>query len=64
MVLLADSHRGADQLESWVALVDDRVPIAKVLPDHLPVNNVLWETTVARCGRTEGDKKKAKKKET
>lgn len=57
VVLLADSHRGADQLESWVALVDDCVSIAKVLPDHLSINNLLRETAVTRCGRTEGEKK-------
>lgn len=54
VVLLADSHRGSDQLEPRVALVHHRVSIAKVLPDHLPIHDLLRESAVTRCGGTEG----------
>ena len=52
VVLLADAHRGADEPEAGVALVDHRVAVAKVLPDHLAVDDPLGDAAVTRCART------------
>lgn len=56
MVLLADPHRGADEPESGVALVDDCVSVAKVFPDHLAVHDLLWDAAVAGCRGAETKK--------
>lgn len=47
VVLLADPDRRADEAEARNALVHHRVPIAKVLADHLAIDNLLWDAAVA-----------------
>lgn len=46
VVLLADPYRGANEPESRIALVNHCVSVAKVFSDHLPIDNLLWNTTV------------------
>jgi len=52
VVLLADAHGGADEPEARVALVHHGVPVAKVLADHLAVDDARRAAAVARCGET------------
>lgn len=49
VVLLADPYWGANEPESGVALVNHCVSITKVFPDHLPIYDQLWNTTVTGC---------------
>ena len=51
VVLLANAHRGADEPEAGVALVDHCVAVAEVLPDHLAVDDPLGDAAVTRCAR-------------
>ena len=46
MVLLADPYRGANEPESRIALVNHCVSVAKVFSYHLPIDYLLWNTTV------------------
>lgn len=57
VVLLADPYRGANEPESRVALVNHRVSVAKILPDHLAVNDLLRNTTVSSCGAVRRNKR-------
>lgn len=57
VVLLADPYWGANEPESGVALVNHRVSVAKVLPNHLPVNDLLRNTTVTSCGAVRRNKR-------
>lgn len=41
VVLLADANRWPDEPEAWATLVYHRVPVAKILPDHLTIHNLL-----------------------
>lgn len=49
VVLLTDAHRGTNEPEPGIALVNHCVPVAKVLTDHLPIHNLLRNAAVARC---------------
>ncbi len=49
VVLLADPHRGANEPESRVALVNHCVSVTEVFPDNLSIYNLLWNTTVTGC---------------
>lgn len=51
VILLADAHRGANEPETWIALVNYRVPVAKVFTDHLTVHNPFRRTAVASWGK-------------
>lgn len=47
VVLQADPDGRADEPEARQTLVDDGVAVAEVLPDHLAVDDALWDPAVA-----------------
>lgn len=50
VILLADAHRGTDEPETRVALINYRIPVAEVFTDHLTVHDPFRSTAVASWG--------------
>lgn len=46
VVLETDANWWAYQSKAGQTLIHDRIPVTKVLSDHLAVHNALWDSTV------------------
>ncbi len=51
VILLADAHRGTDEPETRVALINYRIPVAEVFTDHLTVHDPFRSAAVASWGK-------------